>query len=379
MSSRNARARAPLAIRRMDAYAIALPLVKPMYMAGVHLTAAENLVVRVEARNGCVGWGEAASAPTMTGDTPRSMLSAVQRARPRLIGADAFDHARIVRALNAMPRRSTGANAAIDMALLDLVGRHLEVSMTELLGGRVRDAVRGIWLLGNPTVDGDIAEALEKRRQGVTFFKLKVGTKSPAEDVAAALALRRALGPTATICADANMGMTVRSAAAFLRGAARARIAFLEQPLAYGAVRPMARLARMTRVPLGADESINGTAAILAHYRAGAVGGIALKNIKLGGITATVQAAAVCEALGLKVNLSAKIAESSLAAAALLHMCAVIGDAEWGVSVTNQYIAADIVRKPIVPRRGVFSVPTGPGLGVDVDERAVARYRTRSV
>src|ERR1700745_1568422 len=60
---------APLIIRRVDAIPGALPLKKPRAMAGITLAHAENFLVRIEAADGTVGWGEAASAPTMTGDT----------------------------------------------------------------------------------------------------------------------------------------------------------------------------------------------------------------------------------------------------------------------------------------------------------------------
>jgi len=60
---------APLIIRRVDAIPVALPLKAPMSMSGVTIATAENVLVRIEAKDGAVGWGEAASAPTMTGDT----------------------------------------------------------------------------------------------------------------------------------------------------------------------------------------------------------------------------------------------------------------------------------------------------------------------
>ena len=70
--------RPPLVIRRVDAIPVALPLNKPMKMAAVNLTHAHNVVVRVEAKDGTVGWGEAASAPTMTGDTLGGLVAAVR-------------------------------------------------------------------------------------------------------------------------------------------------------------------------------------------------------------------------------------------------------------------------------------------------------------
>ena len=69
---------APLTIRRIDAIPVALPLKAPMKMAGETITAAQNILVRIEASDGTVGWGEAASAPTMTGDTLGGLIAAVR-------------------------------------------------------------------------------------------------------------------------------------------------------------------------------------------------------------------------------------------------------------------------------------------------------------
>src|SRR5260370_8784932 len=85
-----ARDRPALVVRRVDAIPIALPLVKPVRMAAETVTHARNILVRIEAADGAVGWGEAASAPTMTGDPLGGLPAAVpDHLRPPLIGPDA--------------------------------------------------------------------------------------------------------------------------------------------------------------------------------------------------------------------------------------------------------------------------------------------------
>src|SRR5260370_4455325 len=83
-----AQARPPLVIRRVEAIPVALPLSKPMKMASVTIATADNILVRIESADGVVGWGEAASAPTMTGATQAGLLAAAQYLAPLLIGAD---------------------------------------------------------------------------------------------------------------------------------------------------------------------------------------------------------------------------------------------------------------------------------------------------
>src|SRR5215470_6990562 len=112
--------RPPLVIRRVDAVPVALPLKKPMKMAGVNITHAQNVVVRIEAKDGTVGWGEAASAPTMTGDTLGGLVAAVRdHLAPMLIGEDAWARAALVRRMKSALVGNTGTHSAVEMTLLD--------------------------------------------------------------------------------------------------------------------------------------------------------------------------------------------------------------------------------------------------------------------
>jgi muconate cycloisomerase len=367
--------RPPLLIRRVDAIPVALPLVKPMKMAGVTITHAENVLVRMEAADGTVGWGEAASAPTMTGDTLGGLVAAVRdHLGPLLIGQDAWARPALVRRLRDALMGNTGAHSAVEMALLDLAGQAANVPLINLVGGAVRTGVAPMWLLGNQSTQDDIAEAREREAAGFHFFKLKVGVKPPQAEIDGTLAVRAALGPTVPLCADANCGFTAEAARRYLDGTRAADLLFLEQPLGHADLDGFAALARAAPVPLGVDEGIHSLADIAAHARAKA-GGVSLKLIKLGGIGPAIAAANLCRQLGLKVNVAAKMAESSIAAAALVHLACAIPSVDWGVSLTHFYLAGDLVKRPLPMGDGTVALPAGPGLGIEVDEAAVARLR----
>src|SRR6202165_364961 len=92
--------RPPLLIRRVDAIPVGLPLEKPVAMAGVTVSRALNILVRIEAEDGPVGWGEAASAPTMTGDTLGGLVAAVRdHLAPALIGQNVWMRSALCRTL----------------------------------------------------------------------------------------------------------------------------------------------------------------------------------------------------------------------------------------------------------------------------------------
>ena len=364
--------RAPLIVRRIDVIPIALPLKAPMKMAGVTVTRAENLLVRVESMDGGIGWGEAPSAPTMTGDTLGGLVAAVRdHLAPLLIGKDAGDDHRpmLTRALVG----NSGAHSAIEMALLDLAGRAAGTRLIDLVARPLRQRVAPMWLLGNATPEEDIAEAQAKRAGGFDFFKLKIGVKPLRDEIKAAHAIREAL-PDATLCADANCGLTLAAARRYAERTRDVNLAFIEQPLPADDIAGLKALARSTRTPIGMDESIHSLADIEMVKRAG-VKGISLKLIKLGGFREAFAAGKLCRKLGLKINVAAKIAESSIGTAAAVHLACAVPNVDWGVSLTNLYLAEDIVKRPLRIVDGAVALPDGPGLGVDVDEAAVARFR----
>jgi muconate cycloisomerase len=368
-------ARTPLAIRRVDAIPLALPLTKPVKMAAETVTHARNLLVRIEAQDGTIGWGEAASAPTMTGDTIAGLVAAVRdHLAPVLIGGDVWMRPALIKRMRTVLYGNTGAHSAVEMALLDLAARSAGVSVIDLIGGPVRPVVAPMWLVGNATPEQDVAEAEARKAAGIRFFKLKVGVKPLTTEVAAAHAVRGALGVEMPLCADANCGFSHEAAERFLSLTADAGLLFLEQPFAPDDMSGLAALARATPVAIGADEGIHSLHDIEAHAAAGARG-ISLKLIKLGGFSGALAAAALCRRLGLAMNIASKMAESSLASAATVHLACAVDNVDWGVSLTHFYLAEDIVRRPLTMEDGLVALPPGAGLGVEVDEAAVARLR----
>ena len=185
--------RSALIIRRVDAIPVALPLVKPVRMAAETVTHARNILVRIEAVDGTVGWGEAASAPTMTGDTLGGLTAAVRdHLGPALIGTDAWMRPALMKRLRAVLHGNPGAHSAVELALLDLAGQASGVRLIDLVGGPLRREVAPMWLVGNATPDEDVAEAKAEAREGIRFFKLKVGVKPLDSEIVTACGARGA-------------------------------------------------------------------------------------------------------------------------------------------------------------------------------------------
>ena len=365
----------PLRIARIDLHPVSIPLRHPMRMAGILVEAAENLFVRIETADGNYGWGEAASAPTMTGETLWGMASAARLIADAITGEDLRFRAAVLDRARRAIYGNLSAQSAIEMAILDLVGRTLNVGVVDLIGGRRRESLVPMWLIGQPTPEADAAEAVAKLAEGYSFFKLKVGTKSLEGDIASAHAVRQAIGPGVILCADANGGYDLASAAAFIEGSREAGLYFLEQPVRAERVGDMAALQALGTLAIGADEGIHSLSDVDQHASCKAAAGVSLKLIKLGGLEATSHAARRAADLGLRVNIAAKTAETSLASAAAAHLACAAPDVAWGISLTHVYLEHDPVTVPIAMRDGSVPLPSGPGFGVDLDPSALERYR----
>jgi len=302
-------------IRSITPMTVRLPLTKPLKLSDMTLATADNLLVRVVDSDGNVGWGEAASAPTMTGETPESMLAAAKFMLPRLVGHEVEDLSAFGHFLDGLMYGNAGAKSAIDMAIYDLAGKRAGVPVSELLGGAQRTALPVLWMLAANDRTADTAAAERMAEAGFVAFKVKVGSANVPSDLARCAAAREAAGKTARISADANQAFGLADAIRFAQGAEAAGLDFIEQPVMGHDLEGMAEVARATSVPVGADEGIHSLADISTSARAGA-GGVSLKLIKLGGVTAALEAAKLCRRLGLSVNIAAKIAESSISSAA---------------------------------------------------------------
>ena len=128
-------------------------------------------------------------------------------------------------------------------------------------------------------------------------------------------------------------------------------------------------------MPIGADEGLHSADDIVRHHERKAARGGSLKAIKLGGLRALFEASRLCDRLGMKINISCKTGESSVASAAAAHVAAAAPALDWGLTVTNPGLAEDVAVEPLAVARGHVDVPERPGLGIEVDERRVRRWQ----
>jgi muconate cycloisomerase len=348
-----------------------IPVRRPHTMSFTTLQAVNFVFVRIETRDGLVGWGEAAclGGPTWSEESAESIAATLERyVIPWLRGRDA----RELESLRLeMARRVAGnpfARAAVEMALWDLNGRALGVPVHRLLGGRVRDRVPLSWSLAVADGDAEVAEAREKVARGHRIFKIKTGAHPVAEDVARVKAIRAAVGPAVRLRVDANQGWDRPTALRAIRAMEPYDLDFVEQPVPRWDLDGLAEIARAVSVPIMADESCGSPQDALAIARRGGVSILALKLTKSAGLASTMAIARIAEAAGLGCYVGCMI-ETSLGTAAYLQAALAAAPVTWGCELFGPLLLqGDVVRNPVRYADGCILAVDGPGFGVEVDE-----------
>jgi len=299
--------------------------------------------------------------------------------KPKLLGRAADNFVGASAAMDAQLYGNSGAKAAIDMALHDLVGRATGRPVHALFGAKQRSRMAVLAVIGSEDPAADLREAKARWNAGYRAFKIKVGLGSPDADAARTRILCEELkrkaqnGEPCLVSADANQGFTVDGALAYVRGIGDCGLDFFEQPVNAHDLDGMSRIAAASVIAIGADEGIHALDDIIRNYERKAARGVSLKAIKLGGLSGLFEASKLCARLGMAVNISCKTGETSLASAAAVHLAAVAPDIAWGLTVTSSGLAEDITATPLAIENGHVEVLERPGLGIDVDEHRLRR------
>ena len=361
-------------IEDIQIYPVSIPLKAPVKMAGISVETADNLMVSVIGDNGIIGWGEASSAPTMTGEFVQGMAAAAQFVKLSIVGK-IISNLQDIKALIKTPLYGNeGAISALEMAMLDLFARTNNCSLADLLGGSKRQSVRALTMIAGGTLEEEIERAKAKRQEGFEAFKVKVGSNSPEYDLKRCIMIRKALGSKAFISADANEGFTVPEAIEFAKSAKDAGVDFFEQPVPAHDVNLIKEVALASSVPLGADEGVHSLSDISELVTASAVKGCSLKTIKLGGMLAVLEAAKHANSLGLSINLAGKVGETSISSSAVAILACLVPNINWDVSITNQYLLIDPVTDVVPIKDGKILIPQGLGLGTKIDEEKLETF-----
>lgn len=371
-------------ITSVEVFTLELPATRDFTISGGIVASAggtmPRVLVKVDA-GGVSGWGEATPTPSWTYETTESIVSTIRSyLAPPLLGTRASDidgaHRLMERAISS--GYTTGApiaKAAVDIALHDVVGRLLGVSLGELWGQRRVDRIPLNWIVSASDPSRAADEALAGREAGYGAVKIKVGREPVDADVRRIAAVRSAV-PAMEIWVDANQAYLAHEALRMARALADLDVAVFEQPLRANDPLGLARVRAQSTVPVAVDESLVHPRDLATFARLDALDLAVAKVQRSGGLYPSRRLCFAAEDLGIGI-IGSGLTDSALGFAASVHLFAAFGVDSSADLNGPQFLVSDYLTTPWEPVvAGCASVPTGPGLGVEVDEEAVRRRAT---
>jgi glucarate dehydratase len=355
----------------------------------------ERTIVRLYGSDGRLGCGETVGAP--------ANFSVVERLCRGLVGGDPFDVNGLRRRFAPLPfsnmdgRNGWIAYGGVEAACFDLIGHHLGVPLFELLGGRHTERVPCAALMGAYPIErpvtvaeldtffadlGNVEVVVAKAKEligagGYGSLKIKSAGLRPEWDAAVLRALREAFGPGLDLRLDVNGGFTPAAALRLGKAIEDLDLEYLEDPVP--GIDAMARLRRDLRIPFATNMCIIDFDQLPVGIRAGAADIILGDIFHWGGIQAFRDLAAVCRVFRIDMGMHS-FCEMGLATAFNLHLAAATAQVNHAIDGILWLYADDILQGDrMVVQGGSLPVPEGPGVGVELDEAAIARLKVEEI
>jgi len=203
-------------------------------------------------------------------------------------------------------------------------------------------------------------------------FKLKIGAKAIKTDIQHVADIKKALGDRAAVRVDINMAWSEIQAAWGIPALADAGCELVEQPVASAAA--LGRLMRRFSIPLMADEVLQGPESAFAIAKESGSDVFAVKIEQSGGLFAAQRVAAIADAAGIELY-GGTMLEGAVSTIASAHLFASFANLQWGTELFGPLlITEEILTQPLEYSDFELTVPTGPGLGITLNDAQVQRF-----
>jgi L-alanine-DL-glutamate epimerase-like enolase superfamily enzyme len=371
-------------ITRIEVYPIGMSYPKPYQQATGISEMARRVIVKLYTDDGIVGLGEASTLKAnRTGESAEVIAVVIsQLFAPLLIGENPLDIQHVMQKLRNASMDKYGflySKTAIDMALHDIAGKAYGVPVAALLGGVVRRSI-GVSRSVPLAAPDEVARAAEKLvKDGYKMITIKVGL-DPAMDLERVKAVRRAVGDGFPIEVDANQGYRADVAVRWLSKMEEYDIENVEQPCPWWDIAGMAQVTQALKCTVTADEGVLCPAEAMNFVRYQAADAFTIKLAKCGGLLQAKRIVAIAEAAGLSCNMGSEH-PAGVGTAAMAHFWASTPEITDSIGYGSplERFADDIVQQPIEFKDGVVHFSSGPGLGVELDEKKLKDYGLKFV
>ena len=357
-------------INRIDVFQVRYGLVDKTYAwsGGHSVNSFLSTIVKISTDQGLAGFGEVCPLGSAYMDAFASGVPAgIKEIAPALIGQDPTR----IRSINHLMDATLGGHnyvkSPIDIACWDIVGKACGKSVATLLGGRWAEDFPLYRAISQGPPEQMAASVARYRSEGYRKFQLKVGG-DPDVDVQRVRSVMSTLKSGDVLVADANTGWLAHQAIRVVNQLADADV-YIEAPCV--SYEECLVVRRHTTLPVVLDELITGVTPFLRAYHDGAMDVINIKISRVGGLSKAVQLRNLCESLGIVMTIEDSWG-GDITTATIAHLAGSTRPESLFTSTDfNSYI--DVCLAPDAPRRheGRLAVPTGPGLGISIDENAL--------
>jgi L-alanine-DL-glutamate epimerase-like enolase superfamily enzyme len=338
------------------------PLLMPFRIAtGAHYSL-DNVLLTLTLADGTKGYGEAAVATHITGETIPETIKHLKIAATYLQGQDIGQCLRLGAYMHSLFTHNMAAVAAVEMALHDALTRSLKMPLWKLWG-RIPKRLKSDITLVVGSLEETVTMARQFYGQGFRAFKIKIGQDRDL-DVKRIMAVANIVRKSSLIL-DANQGYNARQTLQLLKELAKQRILIdlIEQPVPKADWEGLKQVTRATKVLVCADESVGTLPHAVKAIKEKAVGAINIKLMKTG-LTHAVMIASLARAHGIKLMIGGMM-ESPLAMTASAHLAAGLGCFDYVDLDTPFFIKDGLKGHPCLQSNGHYDVSViSSGIGI---------------
>jgi L-alanine-DL-glutamate epimerase-like enolase superfamily enzyme len=369
-------------IDRIDVFSMRYPMTGYFkFFAGAHGAAGRAaVIIKMTADDGTVGWGQSVPIEKWSYETLEAATVAIRDYfAPELIGHDPTDIRGAHQIMDRIiaPGFSTGmpiTRAGIDIAMHDLTGKLLGKSLAEMWGLPRGGSITLSWTVNARTLEEVDAIMEEGRKRGYRNFNIKVAPNVEFDIQLARLVRQGA--PDGFLWADANGGYDPATALDAAPKLADVGVDVLEAPIKPNQIRGYQKLKRQKALPILMDEGVVSPVELAEFIELGMLDGMAMKPARCGGLMSNKRQIELVQQANL-MWLGSGLADPDISLAATLGLYGAFGLTKPAALNGPQFLTADVLAKPLQIGDGKAQVPTGPGLGIEVDEQKVIELTKR--
>jgi L-alanine-DL-glutamate epimerase-like enolase superfamily enzyme len=350
-------------ITRVESWPVSVRQETPYAVAYGEFDQSTLVFLQIETDAGIIGYGSAGCDSQVSGETAASVQSFLKdTAEPYLRGQNPLTYATVLQELKHHGDAAPSALATVDMALFDIVGKHIGLPLWKILGA-CRDRIQTCITIGILPLNDTLASAKKWIDQGFSSLKLKGGIDVDS-DIQRVIRVRELVDPKIEICFDANQGYTVEQALRFANETREAHVVFLEQPTTSKQPELLGQVRKTSPIPIMADECAKNAIDVYSLAKREWIDLVNVKLMKSGGILEALQIEAIARAAGVNIMVGC-MDESALGIAAGLQFALASPAVKYADLDGHIGLIGDPVKIGLRLENGFLYPPDKPGLGIE--------------